>query len=294
STNAQGIASTQWTLGTRATATDTTQAVQATGVASPLNFLATSRAGAVSASRTTVTAAPQTITVGGSAATITVTALDGFGNPIGGKTVTLTATGSNNTLTPPGTTDANGVAAGPITLTAGGATQLTLTTQPSATAQSGVAFARQPVVQLRDGAGNAVSEAGVTVTATIGSGSGSLGGTTTATTNGSGVASFTSLAISGTGGTYTLSFGATGLTSVGSNTIALSAGAATQLTLTTQPSATAQSGVAFAQQPVVQLRDAAGNTVRQAGITVTAAIATGGGTLGGTLTAATNGSGPAR
>src|SRR5207253_3071455 len=270
------------------------------------------------ASRTTGPAAPQTITVGGSAATITVTALDGFGNPIGGKTVTLTATGSNNTLTPPGTTDANGVAAGTLTSTtaetktvsatvAGTAiaqtatvtvqpaapAQLAILTEPSGTAQSGVAFGRQPVVQLRDGAGNAVSEAGVTVTATIGSGSGSLGGTTTATTNGSGVASFTSLAISGTGGTYTLSFGATGLTSVGSNTIALSAGAATQLTLTTQPSATAQSGVAFAQQPVVQLRDAAGNTVSQAGITVTAAIATGGGTLGGTLTAATTSSGTA-
>src|SRR5439155_336038 len=183
------------------------------------------------------------------------------------------------------------VGASPITLTAGAATQLTLTTEPSATAQSGVAFARQPVVQLRDGAANAVSEAGVTVTATIGSGSGSLGGATTATTNGSGVASFTSLAISGTGGTYTLSFGATGLTGVGSNTISLSAGAATQLTLPTQPSATAQSGVAFAQQPVVQLRDGAGNPVSESGMTVTAAIATGGGTLGGTLTAATNGSG---
>src|SRR5213079_2015493 len=46
STDANGLASTQWTLGTRMTATDSTQAVQATGVGSPLNFLATSRPGA--------------------------------------------------------------------------------------------------------------------------------------------------------------------------------------------------------------------------------------------------------
>src|SRR5207247_1220785 len=122
---------------------------------------------------------------------------------------------------------------------------------------------------------------------------GTLGGTLTAVTNGSGVASFTNLSISGTAGDRTLSFSATGLASATSGTITLGAGAATQLTLTTQPSATAQSGVAFAQQPVVQLRDGAGNPVNQAGVVVTAAIATGGGTLGGTLTATTLGTGVA-
>src|SRR5207253_3166685 len=164
---------------------------------------------------------------------------------------------------------------------------------PSSTAQSGVPFGQQPVVQLRDGAGNLVSQAGVTVTAAIATGGGTLGGTLTATTNGSGIASFTDLTISGTAGDRTLSFSATGLTPAVSGTITVGAGAATQLTLTTQPSATAQSGVAFAQQPVVQLRDGDGNAVNQAGVTVAAAIATGGGTLGGTLTAATTGGGTA-
>src|SRR2546427_6735881 len=42
-----------------------------------------------------------------------------------------------------------------------------------------------------------------------------------------------------------------------------------------------------------QLRDGAGNPVNQAGVVVTAAIATGGGTLGGTLTATTLGTGVA-
>src|SRR5207249_765018 len=138
---------------------------------------------------------------------------------------------------------------GTITVGAGAATQLTLTTQPSTTAQSGVAFAQQPVVQLRDGAGNAVSQSGVTVTAAIATGGGTLGGTLTATTTSGGTASFTNLSVTGTVGDRTLSFSATGLTVATSGTITVTAGTATQLTLATQPSTTAQSGVAFAQQP---------------------------------------------
>src|SRR5205823_5069187 len=190
-------------------------------------------------------------------------------------------------------TGLTGVTSTAVTITAGTATQLSIATQPSATAQSGAAFAQQPVIQVRDASGNPVSQAGLTVTAAIATGGGTLGGTLTAATNGSGAATFTNLAITGTAGERTLSFSATGLTSATSATITITAGAATQLSMTTQPSSSAQSGVAFAQQPVVQLRDASGNPVGQTGVTVTAAIATGGGTLGGTLTAATNGSGVA-
>src|SRR5437868_2286587 len=92
---------------------------------------------------------------------------------------------------------------------------MSLTTQPSSTAQSGVAFAQQPVVHLRDASGNAVSQAQVTVTAAIATGGGTLGGTLSAATNGSGVASFTNLAITGATGDRTLSFSATGLTEIG-------------------------------------------------------------------------------
>src|SRR5438093_13588420 len=80
-------------------------------------------------------------------------------------------------------------------------------------------------------------------------------GTLTATTIGSGAATFTNLAITGAAGDRTLSFSATGLTSVTSAPVTLTAGTATQLTVTTEPSTTAQSGVPFAQQPVIQLRD---------------------------------------
>jgi len=54
-------------------------------------------------------------------------------------------------------------------------------------------------------------------------------------------------------------------------------------------------GLAFTQQPIIQLRDANGNPVSQSGFAVTAAIdtGTGGGTLGGTVTVNTSGSGTA-
>src|SRR5687768_1737943 len=187
------------------------------------------------------------------------------------------------------------VASGNIDVTAPPATQLAITTQPSASAQSGAVFPQQPVIQLRDAGGNPVSQANVTVTAAIASGGGTLGGTATAITNASGTASFTDLSITGTAGDRTLGFSASGLTGATSGTISITVPAptATQLTITTQPSASAQSGAVFPQQPVIQLRDAGGNPVSQANVTVTAAIASGGGTLGGTTAVQTDANGTA-
>jgi hypothetical protein len=156
-----------------------------------------------------------------------------------------------------------------------------------------VQFDQQPVIQVRDSGGNPVNQSGIQVTAAIASGGGTLGGTATISTNSSGVATFTNLSITGTVGTRTLHFSSSGLTSVTSNNINITAGTPTQLTITTQPSSSAQSGVAFAQQPVIQIRDSAGNPVSQSGVQVTAAIASGGGTLGGTATVSTNASGQA-
>src|SRR5439155_1671740 len=164
---------------------------------------------------------------------------------------------------------------GTITLSAGTATQLTITTQPSATAASGAAFGQQPVIQVRDVAGNPVGGAGGAVTAAIATGRGTVGGTPAAATNGSGVARFTDLSMSGTGGCRTLRFGAPGLTAATSGTITLRAGPAAQLTITTQPSPTATSGAAFTSQPVLQVRDGAGNPASGAGVSVTAVIASG-------------------
>jgi protocatechuate 3,4-dioxygenase beta subunit len=74
--------------------------------------------GPVSASASTVTAAPPSIAVGTGSSTVTVTAKDANGNPISGASVTLAATGSDNTLTQPaGPTDASGTATGTLSST---------------------------------------------------------------------------------------------------------------------------------------------------------------------------------
>ncbi len=124
-------------------------------------------------------------------------------------------------------------------LSAGTATKLGLTTQPATTAQSGVLLTTQPVVQIQDASGNAVSQNGVLVTATTVSGTGTLTNAT-ATTNASGVATFSGLTLSGTAGSYTFRFTASGLTQVdAASATVLSAGFAAKLGLTTQPSTTA-------------------------------------------------------
>ena len=167
--------------------------------------------------------------------------------------------------------------------TPGPATQLTLTLPPSAVAASGVAFVQQPVVQLRDASGLPVDSAGVTVTVTIAGGGGTLAGATTATTNASGAATFTNLALYGLVGARTLTFASGSLYSVLSGTITLTAGAANRLIITTQPSATIASGVAFPVQPALAIVDSAGNPVNLVGAIITAAVGSGGGTLGGTV-----------
>src|SRR5256886_8078184 len=138
---------------------------------------------------------------------------DQFGNPVAGVAVTFAPGTGGGSVSPtsPVTTGADGVAAatawtlgptaGPNTLTAasaslagspvtfkatgtaGSATRLAIATQPSGTVQSGIAFQQQPVIQLQDGSGNRVSQAGIAVGVTIASGGGTLGGATSATTD---------------------------------------------------------------------------------------------------------------
>ncbi|MEP6495569.1 MAG: Ig-like domain-containing protein [bacterium] len=171
------------------------------------------------------------------------------------------------------------------------ASQLSIATQPSTSAQNGAAFAQQPAIQLRSSSNGAISQPGVVVTASIVSGGGTLGGTTTATTDASGVATFANLTITGTAGPRTLRFTSSGLTSTSSSAVTITAGAAARLVVATQPSTSAQSGAAFTQQPVIQVADASGNAAGQTGVTVTVAIATGSGALGGTATATTGANG---
>jgi hypothetical protein len=64
-----------------------------------------------------------------------------------------------------------------------------------------------------------------------------------------------------------------------------------QLVVITQPSASARAGIPFEQQPVLQLRDAVGAPLLRADVAVTAQIADGPGSLGGSTIARSNAEG---
>lgn len=167
-----------------------------------------------------------------------------------------------------------------VQLSAGPASQLEITTQPSSTAAAGVAFAAQPGVTIEDQFGNTVNSTAA-VAGGLASGNPALAGTTSVNAVG-GVASFTNLRIDGVAGNRTLSFTSGALTSAASNTIAVGAGPTSQIAITSQPSSTAQAGLAFGAQPVATIQDQFGNTVLSSAA-VTASIATGAGTLAGAL-----------
>jgi hypothetical protein len=181
-----------------------------------------------------------------------------------------------------------------VTVTAGTPSELSITTQPPGSAEVAVPFDRQPVLQVLDLSGNDVSQSGVPITASIETGGGTLAGTVTVTTDASGVATFTDLSLVGLIGDRTLRFAGTDITAVVSNKIDLKVGAATQMSITTQPSSAVQSGTQFSEQPVIQMVDAGGNNVKQNKVAVTASIATGEGTLGGNLTVETDKNGAAK
>jgi len=67
-------------------------------------------AGPLSATTSTVSASPTSFAAGTGSSAITVTAKDAYGNPVGGSNVSLSASGTGNTFTPPsGSTAATGV-----------------------------------------------------------------------------------------------------------------------------------------------------------------------------------------
>jgi hypothetical protein len=253
-TDQNGRASTVWTLGASPGSNTATAVVSGVGQAS---FHATATTGAPAQLRI-ISGNGQTGQVGQRLAAAPVVAvLDAAGNPIAGATVTWTVRAGGGRAEPvTSTTDAGGQTStqwtlGPApeqnvleasvsgvapvsfqaTATAGAPSALALRTQPSSSAEAGVAFDRQPVVQLRDASGNDVSQAGVAVTAAIASGTGTLGGTTTRTTDGDGRATFTDLRINGATGPHELIFAAAGFTSITSTAIVVEP-AATSIEIT--------------------------------------------------------------
>ena len=65
------------------------------------------------------------------------------------------------------------------------------------------------------------------------------------------------------GGPVTITATVSGLSATSQVTVV--SGPPTQLTITTQPSETASSGTPLSRQPVIQVRDANGNEVRESG-----------------------------
>ena len=196
-----------------------------------------------------------------------------------GGVVTAKLVGSATITASSGGVSSSGVT---VTVIPGAPSQLAIKTQPDGAA-SGVALTAQPIVEVRDAAGNVVNGAVLVVTAAIATGGGTVSGPTATAAIG-GVATFSGLTITGLIGARTLTFTATGVTAATSAAFALAGGVATQLAIRTQPVAGTAYAV-FSTPAVVELRDGAGNPASSTA-SITAVIATGGGTLGGTATVA--------
>jgi hypothetical protein len=183
------------------------------------------------------------------------------------------------------------------------ANKLSFSQSPS-TSSPGVAFPRQPVVQIQDIYSSVVAgDNTTTVTLSIASGTPASGGpgsltcdqagnTTTAV---AGVATFTGCKISATGADYRLTATSSPALSPGQSDPFSISGPATKLAFAQQPN-DSTAGVAFPfdgttlrGQPIVQVQDASGNPVRgDNGTSVTLSIVSGTGTPGATLTCNAN------
>ncbi|WP_276364558.1 gliding motility-associated C-terminal domain-containing protein [Daejeonella sp. H1SJ63] len=143
-----------------------------------------------------------------------------------------------------------------VTVSAAAANKLEISTQPAGGASGGV-LSTQPVVQVKDVYGNLVaSTASVSAAIKTGAG-GTLGGTTSVTASG-GTATFTNLTLSGLVGTnYTLEFTSSGLTSITSSSVNVSAGLISRLVITGNGTQIAGGS----QNITITAKDASGNTV---------------------------------
>ncbi len=104
-TNANGDAFTDWSLGTKA-GLDTLTAATSTGLSTTIT--ATANAGAL-ASIINVTADSESVSAG-NAAQLVVKAVDQYGNPVSGVTITWSDNGGGTLNTTSTTTDVNGLA----------------------------------------------------------------------------------------------------------------------------------------------------------------------------------------
>jgi hypothetical protein len=180
-----------------------------------------------------------------------------------------------------------GVTSALFDIVPGAAAQLVITGQP-ASATVATIFTTAVQVTAHDAQGNTATDFAGNVTVAIGDNpsGGTLSGTTIMAAV-AGVATFADIAIDRTGPGYTLQATSGLLAAATSAPIDVTAGVATQLAFTVQPSNTA-AGATITPAVQVRARDTQGNTATDFTGDVTVAIGTspGGGTLSGTLTRA--------
>lgn len=257
-TNGEGKAVFRWVLGPTAGEQTLDAGLGSASQLSPkVTFTATALAGPVS------TIAPmsgdgQTAPVGTPLPQPLVVRLeDSFGNGVAGavvqwqaangavsqRTVTTAEDGRASVIWTLGpamgsqsvTATFSGAAGSPTTFTAtatpGASPRLAMAVQPGGTTQSGAVLSPQPSIRLETSQGVAIAQSGVSVTAAIASGGGTLSGTTTITTDASGVARYNDLVISGSNGSRTLIFAAANYTpAVSAPVVIASAGPSPQYT----------------------------------------------------------------
>jgi hypothetical protein len=193
----------------------------------------------------------------------------------------ITGFGANTlTFTYGGSPAISAISTPAVNITAGAPAALAVNAQPT-TVESGAAMTAPIAIEVRDAAGNRNTTVSVPVSVSIFSGTGTLTGTTTVSSV-NGIATFTNLAIGTAGTPVVLQFTSGALTPVNSASIAVNQ-VLRQMVVTTPPSGGA-SGAVFGTQPAIELRDAAGIKLASGSASVTAAIATGTGTLNGTTT----------
>jgi hypothetical protein len=209
--------------------------------------------------------------------TLSVAAINGvatFKNLVLTKAGTYTLKATDGTLT--------GATSQSFKITAAAATKLAFAATPPSTA-AGKAITPAVVIDVEDQFGNIATTNTSNVIIAIASGGGTLGGTKTVAAK-AGVATFANLTISNVGA-HTLKATDGTLTSATSASFNITAGAAAKLVIATSPGNTV-AGKALAPAIVVDIEDALGNIVTSNTSKVTLSVASGGGTLGGTVSVA--------
>ena len=219
---------------------------------------------------------PSSGTLSGTATASAVAGVATFSN------LSINKAGTGYTLTA-GATGLTGATSNTFNVTPGTATQLMFTVQPS-NVVAGASITPAVAVSVEDNQGNVVTTATNMVTVAIGTNpsGGTLGGTLTVGAV-AGVATFSNLSINKAGNGYTLTAGATGLTGTTSGMFNVTAGAATQLVFTKEPTNVVDN-TSITPAVMVSVEDALGNVVTGATNTITVAISTNpaSGTLSGT------------